>query len=156
MSISLSQLRDLAERSLFELDPVLASAAAIELVIGTAAHESGLGTYIRQVRGPALGICQMEPATFLDISRRYLDARPELVSRMVALGYPRKPAALEWDIRLALVMCRLHYRRVPTPLPIAGDWEGQAHYWKRHYNTMAGAGTVEQYMRDLKKYAIIV
>ena len=55
------------------IEPVLsrlhaASPAARALLLGTAAQESAMGRYIRQLRGgPALGIFQMEPATHDDI-----------------------------------------------------------------------------------------
>jgi hypothetical protein len=41
-------------------------------------------------------------------------------------------------------MCRLHYRRVAEPLPAAKDTEAMAAYWKAHYNTPLGKGTVEK------------
>ena len=152
--ISLSQLRHLLKRSLTQLDPALASEAALQLVLGTAAHESALGHYIRQVHGPALGICQMERPTFLDDWSRFFAGHPGLEGRAIALGYRRQPAALEWDLRLSLVMCRIHYRLVPEPLPAAGDWCGQARYWKRYYNSTAGRGTIKQFLGDIQRFGI--
>lgn len=51
----------------------------------------------------------------------------------------------------ATAMCRVHYRRVPEPLPPAGDLEAQAAYWKAHYNTAAAAdaGTVARFVEDI-------
>ena len=43
---------------------------------GTAAVESRMGTYLRQIGGPALGIWQVEPATHLDCWDNWLDYRP--------------------------------------------------------------------------------
>ena len=37
----------------------------------------------------------------------------------------------------------------PEAQPVAGDIEGQAAFWKQHYNTPLGAGTVSKYMRAL-------
>ena len=55
------------------LQTVLVSQEAENLLMGTAAQESALGEYIRQLgNGPALGIFQMEPETFDDIVRNYL------------------------------------------------------------------------------------
>jgi hypothetical protein len=36
--------------------------------------------------------------------------------------------------------------RKPDPLPEAGDVEGQGAFWKKHYNTPLGAGTVPKYV----------
>ena len=47
------------------------SQAAEELLVFTCACESLGGTYLKQVKGPALGIYQMEPATYQDIWENY-------------------------------------------------------------------------------------
>jgi hypothetical protein len=44
-------------------------------------------------------------------------------------------------------MCRIHYLRVPEVLPAANDWPGFAAYWKNHYNTWLGAGTVDGFLQ---------
>jgi len=41
-------------------------------------------------------------------------------------------------------MCRIHYLRVPEPIP--DTIQGQAAYWKMHYNTELGAGTPQEYI----------
>ena len=53
---------------------------------------------------------------------------------------------LETNDLYACAMCRIHYQRVREPLPDADDLEGQAAYWKAHYNTPLGAGTVEHFI----------
>ena len=42
-------------------------------------------------------------------------------------------------------ICRIHYWRKPGAIP--AEIEGQAAYWKRHYNTPLGRGTVEKYLK---------
>jgi len=128
----------------------LRSAAAEELVMGTAAHESGL-TYLKQVGGgPALGVCQMEPATHDDIWKNFLEYRPVLASDLRDMFGPAAGAAahLVWNLAYAVAMCRIHYLRVKDPLPQVEDVDGLAAYWKAHYNTAAGAGTVEKWRAD--------
>ena len=49
-------------------------------------------------------------------------------------------------------MCRVHYARVSEPLPEAGDLDGQAHYWKDHYNTRLGKGTPSGYIQAWNQY----
>ena len=48
-------------------------------------------------------------------------------------------------ILTAAGICRLHYFRVKAPLPALYDVDGRAAYWKAHYNTPLGAGTVEEF-----------
>lgn len=120
--------------------------------MGTAAAESRL-QYLAQIGGPALGLWQMEPATHSDCWRSYLDYRKDLAGRvMLAAGRgtstPRQPPDdwLVFNLRYAAAICRVHYLRVPHPLPAADDVEGLARYWKAHYNTALGAGTVEHFV----------
>lgn len=125
--------------------------AAEELVLGIAIQESGL-QYLKQLgMGPALGLWQMEPASHDDIWRNFLSSRPKLASDI--LGPYSKPDAdrMVWDLTYACAMCRIHLFRAPGDLPRAGDLAGQAAYWKRHYNTLRGAGTVAEYIANWKK-----
>lgn len=120
----------------------------VELLMLTAAQESNLGTYLRQVGGgPALGVFQMEPATHQDIWANYLKYRDDLVGNlkrtMQIQTYPPCPTRMIWDMRYAAAMCRLHYMRVREALPSANDVPSMARYWKEHYNTTKGKGTVE-------------
>ncbi|XP_067038608.1 uncharacterized protein [Acropora muricata] len=43
---------------------------------------------------------------------------------------------------------RLFLARLPAPIPT--NLEGQANYWKTHYNTVAGSGTPEKFIKDVK------
>jgi hypothetical protein len=133
----------------------LYSLAAESLLLGTAAQESRLGTYVVQLGGgPALGIYQMEPGTHRDIWDNWLSARADLSSLVRLLIAPQPSPFVEQlvtNLAYATAMTRLHYRRVPAPLPAPDDIEGQAEYWKHHYNTSAGRGTVEEYVRSWRR-----
>jgi hypothetical protein len=124
------------------------SEAAGELVLGTAIVESNL-TYLKQHGdGPALGLWQVEPATHEDLYANYLNYRPEMMSSLIEL---RSPALnmnenLATNLMYGAAVCRLCYYRKPDPLPEAGDAEGQGKFWKQHYNTPLGAGTVPKYV----------
>ena len=61
---------------------------------------------------------------------------------------------LETNDLYAAAMCRLHYRRVPAPLPQLGDPDAVAAYWKQHYNTALGAGTPEQFKSSFIALAV--
>jgi len=120
--------------------------AAERQMLGTALAESG-GTALRQRGGgPALGLWQMEPATHDDIWDDFLAHRHDMGRRVLEAGLcsDRSTDALAWNLRYACAMARVHYWRVPAAIPDA--LEDQARYWKRHYNTSAGKGTVEHYL----------
>ena len=112
--------------------------AAIRLLMGTAAQESGFGTYVRQLGGgPALGIYQMEPATHGDLWANFIQYRGRIHEHLIAgLNYSEDPQRLIYDLRYATIMTRLHYYRVPQALPAADDTEGLANYWKNFYNSL--------------------
>lgn len=120
------------------------SRAAEELLMGVAAHESHLGSYIEQLPdGPALGVYQMEPDTHDDIWVNFVRYRPDHIARLG--GRQPRPERLVLDLRYATLMARVHFCRVPAQLPEPDDLDGMAEYWKTHWNTYRGAGTVEQF-----------
>lgn len=142
--IDLDQFRDYVIEPTLE-DLGMLSTSAVELVLGTALQESHL-TYIKQLgEGPALGVCQMEPNTHDDIWKNFLSYRNALSDAVLDIGGP-EPQELIWNLKYSVAMCRVHYRRVRSPLPQAGDVEGQAQYWKTYYNTELGKGTTQEYI----------
>jgi hypothetical protein len=122
------------------------SDAAENLVLGTALVESG-GEHLAQVKGPALGLWQVEPATHDDLWRNYLAYRPKLADKMheleTAAALTAGALELVGNLYYAAGVCRLIYlRRAPRDLP--ADALGMATLWKHAYNTERGAGTVER------------
>jgi len=157
MSINKDQLRELIVETLKEID--LYSESAVELLMGTAAVESNLGTYIKQVKGPALGIFQMEPATHDDIWLNYLHYKPILFSKDHKIKrfrnkklYDHFSETLYYNLKYAIIMARIHYLRVPDALPKDGDIEGLAKYWKDHFNTFLGKGKQTDFIDKYNKY----
>lgn len=132
----------------------LYSLAAERLVMGTITQESD-ATYIKQLgNGPALGLAQMEPATHDDIWRNFLKYKPALserVLRLASLGSIQANATphsnqLITNLAYAVAMCRIHYYRRPEALPEADNIEALGQYWKEHYNTHKGKGTVSEFI----------
>jgi hypothetical protein len=146
--ISRSQLRQMIQDVLTPLG--LYSVAASDLLMGTAAQESLLGTYFYQVGGPALGIFQMEPATELDIWHNYLKYHPDLKDKITSLGSPGGND-LKYNLAYQIAMCRVHYLRQKEPLPTMGFVPGLAMYWKKFYNTPLGKGTEAEFIANYKK-----
>lgn len=153
--INTRQLRDLVIVPTLQIMR-MHSEAAVNLLLGTCAQESAMGEYIAQINGPALGIFQMEPATFRDIWQNYIAYNDDIEAmvRQDFRGRPNNPSQLVSDLRCATVMTRLHYRRRPEPLPKADDVWGLGAYWKQHYNTENGRGTVEEFVRNFERYVM--
>lgn len=134
----------------------LHSLAAESLLIGTAAQESGGGRYLEQLGGgPALGIYQMEPGTHRDIWQNFLAHRADLASRVADLCAPglSRLEQLPANLLYATAMARVHYLRVPQSLPSAYDVPALAAYWKQHYNTPLGRGSVAEFISNWSRYA---
>lgn len=144
VAYDVTQFRGMIEEALTHVDPDLATPAAINLLLGTAAQESGFGKYFKQKAGPAVGAFQMEPNTFEWLKARYGDKYPQIQGR----GAPE----MKWDLRLAILMARLRYLVYPVPLPPENDIEAIADYWKVAYNTKLGKGTKEQFVENYRRY----
>ena len=114
---------------------------AVELLIFTCATESHGGTYLKQVKGPALGIYQMEPITYNDIWQNYIHKNLSLLLQLNHnFGIHQLPPEdqMVYDLRFATAMARLFYARLPEALPKANDVDAIWEYYKKYYNTPKG------------------
>lgn len=149
--INVQQLRELIIKPALQ-DLQMYSEEAEELLVFTCAVESGGGTYIKQINGPALGIYQMEPTTFFDIWQHYIthknDLFLKLITQFACASFPTEDR-LVWDLRFATAMARIHYARIPEPFPSAKDTLGVWEYYKSYYNTDQG---VSEHKQSVQKY----
>lgn len=128
---------------------------AVNLLLGTCAQESAFGKYRRQLGGgPALGIFQMEPATFRDIIDNFLRYKPDLQNEI-----KQAAGVADFDVndlvnndRLAACFARVHYLRVKESIP--GDLQGWSRYWKKYYNTPLGKGTEAEFADNFKRFVL--
>jgi len=131
------------------------SFAAEQLMVGTAAVESNLHFLRQWPSGPALGLFQMESATYQWLVGEYLDRKPEIRAKFLRLTttgdrFP-DPEEMIWNMRFAAAMCRLRYWVVPEALPDGDDVMALGEYWKTHYNTISGAGTAAKFFNAFPK-----
>ena len=149
--LNITQFRELIVKSSL-LDLHMYSVDAEELMVFTCAVESLGGTYLKQVSGPALGIYQMEPATYNDIWQNYIKTKSSLFMSILSnfhLSFMPPEEILIYDLRVATAMTRLFYSRVKAPLPPATDPDAIWAYYKLYYNTLKGAAEKEE---SIKKY----
>jgi hypothetical protein len=127
------------------------------LILGTAAAESRMGFFNRQIRGPAIGMFQMEPNTAMDIIQNYVAYRNSMkdaIKTVTDCDTSNRPAfikELEFTPELQTVMCGIHYRRRKAQLTDR-EPETLAAIWKEKYNTYKGKGTVEHFVRAYNRY----
>jgi hypothetical protein len=132
------------------------SKEAEELLLGTAAVESRLGYWIDQTvvgPGPAYGIFQMERPTHDDVVNNFLAVKmPQLSTTILKItGTPAHSHTwLHGNLYYATAMARIMYLRFKDPIP--DTLHGQAEYWKQHWNTRLGSGTIDGYLSAYNNY----
>lgn len=143
MGYNPNQLKDLVSRVLLDLG--LYSDESVALLLGTCAKESELGYFLRQVKGPAMGLFQIEPATERDNWDNFLAYKPVLSEKIKSItGHAGPGKWLEYDIAYGIIHARVKYYRAPGKIPTSVS--GQAAFWKEHYNTSGGKGTEAEYI----------
>ena len=153
-------MREVITDTLNALGPKYADPKAIDLVYNTGLVESKY-VYLKQIKGPARGYFQMEPFTSMDICSNYLKYREELMKKVAEVSmldwkYFINPQESDWqhiltsNLYAQICMTRMHYRRVPKPLPLT--LLEQSVYWKAYYNTHKGKGTPKHFAEIVSKY----
>jgi hypothetical protein len=122
--------------------------AAENLLLGTAAAESEMGTWLVQLSGgPARGVFQMEPRTLHDLRVNWLDFHPDLSRLVDLLLYPHDSPEVQLvtNLAFATAVARCEYRRHPPPIPDANDLLGLGRYYVKWW-CRGGKGTVEKFV----------
>lgn len=149
---SIEELKKLIKETLIGIGKH--SPDAENLICGIIAQESRMGKYRRQLGGgPALGICQIEPNTFKDLTK-FVKKNIELYCNILKTC---KISAFHSDDLvnndcLSICMCRVFFLRFPEKLP--STIEEYAKCWKKYYNTKYGKGTIEEFIENYHKYVL--
>lgn len=145
-----------ALEALGKMTPCRYSEAAENLLMGTWAHESQGGEFIRQYpTGPACGIFQIEPATAQSIMENFVKYRPAFADAVehFSTGEPLAQQ-LVTNLSLQVVIARLVYYPKTQPLPDANDLHGLGAYYKAHFNTAKGKGSAQKFVDDYARYVL--
>ena len=133
------------------------SPEAEALLMMTAAHESHLGKYLHQIKGPARGIYQMEPATESDIWNKYLKFHNPLRKNLIRTSNVHGPDKfqLQYNPIYSSLMARVHYLRQPGEIPSQFDVIGLSKYAKKYWNTENGKATARKYATAYRNRVLI-
>lgn len=157
MSFNRNQLRAKIKAVLTWLDPEIPySDTAVELLMLTCAQETHLGKYLKQVRGPARGIFQIEPATEKDMFRTLSQRHGAIRAKISELMFQTEGKGftnMELNLAYQIAMARYFYYRVPKALP-ANDIVSMATYWKKYFNTYLGKGKVIEAIDNYERYCV--
>ena len=92
---------------------------------------------------------QLDPIGFDDVKQRTPRHVSEKIKKHFGINISQvQYRELAFAPFLSLLFCRLFYRLRTEEIP--ATVEGRAAYWKRHYNTIKGKGTVEKYIQNQK------
>jgi hypothetical protein len=155
MGICAEELRTYVIRPVLEhLDDW--SQAAENLLLGTAAQESGLGFHLKTRRGHSLGIFQIHPQTHNNLWDKYLVNNPDLASKVRGLASQHEflshpHAELATNLSYATAIAWMVYCRSGKPLPSADDRHGLAKFWQRHFHSRL-RGSVEEFTDNYQKF----
>lgn len=127
------------------------------LVYGTGMCETGY-KYLVEIGNPhngGLSPWQEQPSDYTDAYHwLHFDLNKVLLESIVKANYytslPQDPKVLIYNLKLAAMLCRVHYTRTNEPLP-AIEPQAMAEYHKRHYNQggKADVTTNAEIFRDI-------
>lgn len=124
------------------------------LVMGTAAQESGF-SYLRQINGPAVGLWQIEMATFNDLAQNYVRYNPDIRGMLESLrtgwadSHIKADEMIAGNLHFACAVTLAQYRRFwRTAYNDTQTVRGLAHIYKVYWNTPSGKATEEQFIHN--------
>lgn len=149
-----NQFKEVIVRPVLD-DLQMYSENAETLLMFTAGAESLGGTYLTQVKGPALGVFQCEPDTHYDIWFNFIKYRSGLMNIMAlkfAVNNIPEAFRLVYDLRYAAAIARIHYLRVKEPLPNKDNIEAVYEYYKKYYNTVKGKSSQSKAIANYESF----
>lgn len=123
------------------------SQAAENLLLGTAAHESGLGGWHE---GRRVGLYRITPTMHRTVWDKYLVHHPQLASDIRGMAgqhtFLKDPhGELVTNLKYATAIAWMIYRRAEQPLPSPANISALGSFWSRHFRSRSG-GKVQEFI----------
>ena len=99
-----------------------------------------------------MGLTQFDELPFNDIKNRCIKLKPQILKDLNIDITLVNWDDLRYNQFLALLFTRMLYWLKGDPIP--ESIEERAAYWKLHYNTKLGKGTIEHYLEMNKIYGV--
>ncbi len=127
---------------------------AKDLILGTIAVETDFAnTQDKNTYSSGVGLCQFDKIGFDDVRiRTPRKTKYQILEKFGVNIELIEHRDLAHNPFLSILWCRLFYRLIPENIPCSLG--KQAEYWKKHYNTEKGKGTVEKYIEKYNKYIL--
>lgn len=142
--LNVNQLRNIVKNVVKYLDEPNV-VGYTELILITAIIESNNGYFFKQVKGPALGVFQMEPRTEKCLWDNYLKYNKNLKKKIENLKANNAPglSQLETNMAYSIAMTYAHYKRTGKKVPNIKDKLELVKFHKKYYNTEKGKSRIE-------------
>ncbi|MBY0416452.1 MAG: hypothetical protein K2W88_00115 [Pararheinheimera sp.] len=150
--VSYFQLRDIA-RAVCNVIGFGANHNADVMLLKTCAAETNFGTFKDPTPdGAGRGVAQVDEGTFLWLRGKYGSHKlGELIRQAFDVDIRRvNHDDLDYNPLLCCIFARLKYWTITEPIPT--DEYEQAEYWKEHYNSAAGGGSPEHFVKQVKTH----
>jgi len=160
MGICTSELREYVIRPALQQLGVETSTAAENLLLGTAAQESGLGFHLNNGKGQRYGIYRIDSKTHRAIWDEYLAFNPDLASKVRGLASQHKfltnpDAELATNLIYATAIAWLVFERSELSLPADDDIAGLANLWCSLYcreSSQNPASDEDQFLENYREF----
>jgi hypothetical protein len=122
---------------------------AMYQMVCTIGVESKL-THLKQIpNGPALGLPQTEPDTYIDIIRylsRRTDLRDKIFTYCQRTSFPDDRMLIS-DLAFSALIARVKYWMIPEPIPSYKNPEAQAAYYEQYYNANKYTDKTQEFIK---------
>jgi hypothetical protein len=124
------------------------SQRAEKLLYRTACAETGLGRTNDNTPNNGFGLYQIDRIMIEDLKQ---NSKHLTLFKLITGVDFRSLQGIDFakNLLFATFACRMTYARKPERIPL--ELSDQAEYWKRYYNTELGKGTVDHFIKSVKK-----
>lgn len=121
----------------------------ILLLMETVAIETNFGFYVTQIKGPALGVFQIQPSTFRSLNKNYLRLNPEIKEKIDL--YRRNDLTdeenLTYNLKYQIAYAAVLYIANGCHTRDLSSKNNRARIYKIYFNSLEGKATISDFIR---------